>query len=505
MEIYIRNLVFRVCFMLTIPAFGVPISNWNFDWEEEILRFQESGAEVQEKIFRSMQVKARSYDRANIRTSSEQEAYKEQKILGKKGLRKWVRRTHSLSDHPVFKKIIHKGSLNIEGPFFEVPDREKNEACFSYYFSLFVLEPSRLYSHYPRLYGFFSEYFEFDPVKKEKGCSSIVMTRVPLFDSKVHRDVNFSPETVQSIEFLLIGAGEGLESRFGHVALRFCMDSEEDSPDLVVTYTADLLQESRINPIKGLGLLGSYPSMAELSRFQDVRDYYSYIENRGIESYPLELNEEQKKNLVWQVLSDIWIFRGKYSFLKRNCCTEVRDVVKSAVGMHPFFNSYPIRPVGVKNALLKTGLCLLEKRQKYESARASLRQSLSYVIKSRVKEVSKQIEDLSAAERILWYRNVIKGPFSPIEQIAWENVEVEVARIRLFMKRLRFSMAHRERFQQFLLEREIILEEGDGIPRSYEVRLPSEKDMPDDTEIKDFMNEEAAVKEFIQTLYCGCL
>ena len=453
--------------------------------------------------FALVQETARAYDMENLRTPLEQETF----VACKKdatrceGVSRVKHRRTSISDHLSYKHMTRN---------------RKNLQDFSRVFASFLLEPEKFRLQYPRLHQFLSAHFSSSPTEKtfeEVRKKSSSLTQIPLLDFPTYVKGDFSPNKVDRIDFFLVAPGSASESRFGHVSLRFSMCAKELRPgerceetdrdlDFVVAYTADLQRELGVNPIKGL--LGQYKTMTSIVYLENALDMYVYLENRTMEAYPLKLTWEQQQALTWQVITDFWSFRGQYHIMSRNCSTEVRDILRSILGIHNFSTHRPIRPIGLKNLLIQHHLIDPEPEDIYDSARDMIAEGLRLALNRKPKKSEIDLlPTLEAGARIAWYRahqdrgaevvdRIEPDMTATIDCLAWSNLEKEVRRIRRIRKQHQLVCQHAHVLHE-LVQHIDITPEGEGIPSAYNVFMPTETPPPYQEELNKFKAEEATV------------
>lgn len=450
-----------------------------------------------------VQETARAYDIENLRTPMERETF----VACKKdatrceGVSRLKHRKTSISDHLSYKHMTRN---------------RKNLEDFPRVFVSFLLEPVKFRLQYPRLHKFLSAHFSYTPIEpalegvSEKPSS---LTQIPILDFPTYVKADFSPNKVEGIDFFLVAPGSASESRFGHVSLRFrmctkelqsgesCEETDRDL-DFVVAYTADLQREMGVNPIKGL--LGQYNTMTSIVYLENALDMYVYLENRTMEAYPLKLTWEQQQALTWQVITDFWSFRGQYQFMSRNCSTEVRDILRSILGIHNFSTHRPIRPLGLKNLLIRHHLIDPEPEEVYDSARNMIAEDLRLALNRKpTKSEVDLLPTLDAAARLVWYRTHMEVGADVIDRInpdvagridfmAWSNLEKEVQRTRRVRKQHQLVCQHAHALHE-MAQHIDIKPEGEGIPSAYNVLMPTETPLPYQKEFDRFKAEEATV------------
>lgn len=450
---------------------------------------------------------AHAYDFANVRTSKEQEEFaacaKDKSRCA--AVKKFQHRRHSVSDHPIFQEIVHEGHTKAIASPDPYERKHPEQEYFPVNFEFFLLQPAEFRMHRPRLYDFFSTYFDHNPMG---GGVSVplpqigIMTKIPMLDFPTYTAADLAPDKVSRADFFLVASGVAGESRFGHVTLRFKMckkslqpdevcPEEEQAQDLVVTYAADLRNETSINPFKGL--MGKYFSATSITYLDTALENYVYLENRQLEAYPLKLTMEQKNNLVLQVLTDFWSFEGNYKFITKNCSTEARDVIKSALGIHGFSTKDPILPANLKARLVAKNLIEEKPVEIYRGSLTLIEEKLTIAMAGdKKKPYATKLIGLPPQRRVAWYKKHMKPDLKALDKLAWQHVEQEVGRTRQVQEIRRLSNTYAEEVRDLMSEI-AILREGYGIPTAYRVVMPTKKPLPYRQEMDVFSAGEKAV------------
>ena len=71
--------------------------------------------------------------------------------------------------------------------------------------------------------------------------------------------------------------------------------------DIVISYAARV-ETRKPNPITGM--FGGYPSVLNITSYDQTRYDYIHRQNRPLKSYRLRLSQEQKRRLIYRILED---------------------------------------------------------------------------------------------------------------------------------------------------------------------------------------------------------
>lgn len=149
------------------------------------------------------------------------------------------------------------------------------------------------------------------------------------------KTVWLDPTRVKSIHLLFGGEGQGIASRFGHVALRLivCPQGKSTTDDcdanlsehLVLGFQAHI-NEFTLDHFKGL--TGQYKAHLFANSFMDVYQQYAVSELREVYSLPLQLSDSQREAMVRELADIHWRYTGKYGFFGNNCATILQDALR---------------------------------------------------------------------------------------------------------------------------------------------------------------------------------
>jgi hypothetical protein len=143
------------------------------------------------------------------------------------------------------------------------------------------------------------------------------------------------PKRVSSIHILFAGEGEGMVSRFGHVALRLvvCPEGETDKalcdanlPEHLVLGFGAHVNDLELDLLKALQ--GGYQAYLFASRFMDVYQDYAIGEFREMYSLPLVLDREPREQMVRELSEIHWRYSDDYGFFSRNCTSLLQQALR---------------------------------------------------------------------------------------------------------------------------------------------------------------------------------
>jgi hypothetical protein len=163
-------------------------------------------------------------------------------------------------------------------------------------------------------------------------------------------------DQTRKISLIYVGPARGLESSFGHVALKLSPDKDGGLLDLVVEFVADIPRNE--NPVKkyihGAGLGKKYPVKADLSSFYDFKKLKTINENRTLTVFDLKLSDEE----VTRAVDFIRHYQERevgesYLFLTKNCSYFAAHTLEVATGKKINNKNFPWK---VDDNLRKEGL-----------------------------------------------------------------------------------------------------------------------------------------------------
>ncbi|MFL5782964.1 MAG: DUF4105 domain-containing protein [Bacteriovoracaceae bacterium] len=163
-------------------------------------------------------------------------------------------------------------------------------------------------------------------------------------------------DQTKKISLIYVGPARGLESSFGHVALKLSPDKDGGLLDLVVEFVADIPRNE--NPMKkyihGAGLGKKYPVKADLSSFYDFKKLKTINENRTLTVFDLKLTDEEVAKAVDFIRHYQERELGEnYLFLTKNCSYFAAHTLEVATGRKINNKNFPWK---VDDNLRKEGL-----------------------------------------------------------------------------------------------------------------------------------------------------
>lgn len=172
-----------------------------------------------------------------------------------------------------------------------------------------------------------------------KTSSTACKGKVPFYVLSHHQGASpvwLDPRRVRAIHLLFAGNGEGMVSRFGHVALRLVVCPEIDSTDeicdlnltehVVLGFGAHV-NDMELDIIKALK--GGYSAYLFAYPFIEAYQDYAISEFREIYSLPLIMNLEQREQMVRELAEIHWRFSDEYHFFSKNCTSLLQQAMKS--------------------------------------------------------------------------------------------------------------------------------------------------------------------------------
>lgn len=152
--------------------------------------------------------------------------------------------------------------------------------------------------------------------------------------AQLNRLVQFQ-NSIQGVELLRVGPGKAIESRWGHAAIRFVMDTRYPTKDIVIGFAAD--SGFSIDYIKGI--TGAYKFTLQAYKLAQFINQYASEEKRIIYSLIVPTSQEDRLRLVRKIISFATneSERGKYYFFDKNCISMVIQVFHDS-GLMPEIN-----------------------------------------------------------------------------------------------------------------------------------------------------------------------
>lgn len=119
---------------------------------------------------------------------------------------------------------------------------------------------------------------------------------------------------------------------YGHSLLR--LDRHGQGPDdrllaYAVNYAANIAQGENMLTYTVLGISGGFSGQYSVSRYHEKVRQYARINNRDLWEYPLKLNEDEVRHVLWH----LWEMRGvgsEYYFFTENCSYMLLALLQTA-------------------------------------------------------------------------------------------------------------------------------------------------------------------------------
>lgn len=264
------------------------------------------------------------------------------------------------SNSHTFQNLNFFEKNNLE---LRIPDnyeKKNSQEAFAVNFEYFITDKDYQCKR-PSLYKFYRELFNHEV---SSDCSINYQGHEQIPGNKLF---NLDPKRVYRIDYLLASKGQEMVSRFGHSMLRIIICSPnrkvvdekcllDTNFHAVVSFRANQGVSSKSSMIKGI--FGGYPSQLYLINLRSVIQEYTRAEKRDLLSYPLEISDEQKKDLINRVLESFWSYQGDYYFGSNNCASETRDLLSTIFDENdPYWlSNKPDTPYGLLKLLIKMGL-----------------------------------------------------------------------------------------------------------------------------------------------------
>lgn len=224
----------------------------------------------------------------------------------------------------------------------------------------FLLDPDYACRR-PALYRYFSEHFDWQPVRADCAPGQVFLQA----DVDNHEPVllQLDPSRVYAVDYLLAEANRQPMSRWGHSMLRLviCAPGRPPGPDcrLDLRYHRVLSFRAFVDDVQisnWRGLTGSYPSRLFLLPLEQVIDEYNKVELRGLQSIPLRLDRAEIAEVLERAAQVHWTYDGRYYFLSNNCAVETFKLLHDGVPRLAGEPLSSITPTGLLRRLKKAGV-----------------------------------------------------------------------------------------------------------------------------------------------------
>lgn len=212
----------------------------------------------------------------------------------------------------------------------------------------------------PSLHRYLSQHFNYLPFAPQS-CSDFMKIVDPAFSNPQKALVSIDPKRLYQVHYLLAEGGDSLSSKFGHAMFRLVMCSPKRSvvgPEclkdiqhhIVLSYRASV-DTPEVSTIAGLN--GSYRSRLFFIPLSQVLEEYNKTELRDLESYPLNLSQEEITRFLERSIETHWAYDGQYYFLSNNCAVESLNLLRSSLLRDDLMTATAQTPYGLKDILVK--------------------------------------------------------------------------------------------------------------------------------------------------------
>lgn len=210
----------------------------------------------------------------------------------------------------------------------------------------------------PSLQRYFSQHFNYLPFAP-RTCSDFMKIVDPAFSSPQKALVSIDRKRLYQVHYLLAEGGDSLSSKFGHAMFRLVMCSPkrtEVGPEclkdiqyhIVLSYRASV-DTPEVSTLAGLN--GSYRSRLFFIPLSQVLEEYNKTELRDLESYPLNLSQEEITRFLERSIETHWSYDGQYYFLSNNCAVESLNLLRSSLLRDELMTATAQTPYGLKDLL----------------------------------------------------------------------------------------------------------------------------------------------------------
>lgn len=226
----------------------------------------------------------------------------------------------------------------------------------------FLLDPGYACRR-PALHAWFAAHFDWAPEARSCAEALPFLDAGALADADAAPLLELDPARVVAVDYLLAGDGDALASRWGHSMLRLvvCAPGRAPGPDCrldldhhrVLSFRAfvDDLQLS-----SWAGLTGGYPSRLFVLPLQQVVDEYTRVEQRPLDSIPLDLSPAEIEALLVRAARVHWSYDGRYRFIGNNCAVETWKLLHDGLPDGAGAGLASITPKGLLRRLRRAGL-----------------------------------------------------------------------------------------------------------------------------------------------------
>jgi len=223
----------------------------------------------------------------------------------------------------------------------------------------FLLDPSYACRR-PALHRYFAAHFDTGPATE---CAGSLPYLQPGAEAGQSPLLELDPARVLAVDYLLAEGNDQAMSRWGHGMLRLvvCAPGRPRGPDcrldlphhLVLSFRA-FVDDVQISSWRGL--TGSYPSRLFVLPLQQVVDEYTKVELRGLQSIPLQLDDDEIAMLLERAARVHWSYDGRYRFITNNCAVETWKLLHDGLPRLAAERLSSITPTGLLRKLERAGI-----------------------------------------------------------------------------------------------------------------------------------------------------
>lgn len=243
-------------------------------------------------------------------------------------------RDHKLADDPYWHRLLHyRGNRLLPGYrstidseiFFNAPNGPRNaqaelDATLARFFSDDTLMDEPTQCRFKARFEWLRDRLQFDPARlPPQSC--------PLFDEWMRN--------LDTASIAAVFAANDLNSpatMYGHSLLR--LDRHGQGPEdrllaYAVNYAANIAQGENMLTYTVLGISGGFAGQYSVYRYHEKVKQYARINNRDLWEYPLTLNEDEVRRVLWH----LWEMRGvgsEYYFFTENCSYMLLALLQTA-------------------------------------------------------------------------------------------------------------------------------------------------------------------------------
>ncbi len=239
--------------------------------------------------------------------------------------------------------LDHSNYLKFRSPDgYEFTNEEESFAVNMEYF---ILDKS-FKCQKPSLFYFFEKLFFYSQNTFQQVCSTdfVILNNEFNINDKENIFVKINRNKIFQVHYLHASEGDSIVSGFGHSMLRLIICSPERievGPEClkdiqyhqVVSFAAQPFS-SQMNIIEGV--TGAYPLRLFIIPFSQIIKEYTLVENRNLESLPINLNKNEMNDFINKVEEYYWFYQSNYTFFSKNCATSTFYLLASVIENNSF-------------------------------------------------------------------------------------------------------------------------------------------------------------------------